>query len=62
MNVRDLARQLTYLVEDGEGDLEVFTEGCDCNGDVGAVSTQRWDNGHASILLERSEYSDKAGA
>ena len=37
MRVIELIHKLEEMLSD-HGDLEVFTEGCDCDGDIGLVS------------------------
>ncbi len=57
MKVKELITHLNDLVNINENiyEWEVVTEGCDCNGDVAAISLQETTKPEDSyILLERS--------
>lgn len=51
MNVETLHKELTRLIAEGKGALEVVTEGCDCDGDVGGVEVRE-----DCVYLCRSQY------
>ena len=49
MTARELVAELLKVIDIAGPDLEVVTEGCDCNGDVASVSI--YEN---NVYLERS--------
>ena len=51
MNVNQLIAELLKVENKA---LEVYTEGCDCDGDVGSVSIESNENNGYCVYLSRS--------
>lgn len=49
MNVKELRKALTELIKQGQGEVTVLLEGCDCNGELFKVGEVR----NGTVLLER---------
>jgi hypothetical protein len=56
VTVRELIAKLQVIASNGYGDVDVATEGCDCNGDVGSISFKpAFKKLKSYVLLERSK-------